>query len=169
MSDIHANLERYLDAEAILNTFFVSFDFCRQCIAAEMEANGHQPTAACCKNKYYALYDLDHPAFDLLRAERQKRYGSPEDHCRENPVSPCEYHDPARGCLLTTYKSPICLSFLCREAIDALRTIHGIYAYDYLGVHYALELILTGGFTADQYRQFRDSLLEMVRKVEGNY
>jgi hypothetical protein len=92
MSTSHANLERYLETEAILNALFASFDYCRQCIAAEVEVNGHHPTAACCKNKYYALYDLDHPAFDLLREERQKRYGRPGDHRWEKPVSPCEYH-----------------------------------------------------------------------------
>ncbi len=34
--------------------------------------------------------------------------------------SPCAYHDPEHGCILKSHKSPVCLAFLCRKAIDPL-------------------------------------------------
>jgi hypothetical protein len=108
----------------------------------------------------------DHPAFDLLVQERQRLYGKPEEIQRTHPVSPCEYHDPRTGCLLKTHKSPTCLSFLCSEAIAKLRNVYGIYAYDYLGVYYALEWILTGNLSDHHFYAFRESILDMTMKVK---
>lgn len=166
MDSIETNLHRYLETETRLNQFFSRFDYClAQCIRPELEKNGHQPVAACCKNKYYVVCDLDHPAYDLLRVEREKRFGRPGDHVWKNPVSPCEYHDPLRGCILSTHKSPICLGFFCRKGIDWLRERFGVYAYDYLGIYYALEWILTGDLPEHQYLDFRKSIEKMIERV----
>ena len=167
MRTIDRDIRRYLEIERLLNAFFATFDYCLpRCITPEIQNSGHKPTAACCTKKYYALYDLDHPAFELLRRERELLFGKPEQYHWNDPVSPCPYHNPAKGCVLATHKSPVCLSFLCRSAIDVLRNTFGIYSYDYLGVHYALEWILTGEFSEHQYNEFRNSILDMTLKVE---
>ena len=161
------NLTRYLETETLLNEFFSCFDYCMsRCIAVEIKNNGGRPVSACCKNRYHCLYDLDHPSFALLRQEREQLYGKPEDMVNPEPVSPCEYHGPA-GCRLSTHKSPICLSFMCRESIDFLRETFGVFAYDYLGVNYALEWILTGDFSDDSYRDFRESIVNMIRQIKA--
>jgi hypothetical protein len=166
LNDIETNLKRYLDTECLLNIFFARFDYCASlCIKPTVESSGTKSAAACCRNKYYKLYDLEHPAFDLLRQERQRLYGNPGKPNRTDPDSPCEYHNPRTGCQLKTHKSPTCLAFLCPESIDALRNEYGIYAYDYLGVNYALEWILTGDFPDHHFDAFRESILEMTRKV----
>lgn len=167
MDKIDQNLDRYLEAENLLNAFFTSLNYClSSCIQPELEANGNRPIAACCRNKYYTVCDLDHPAYERLTQEREKRFGRPQDYAWTDPVSPCEYHDPRSGCVLSTHKSPICIAFFCRKGIDFLRSRYGIYTYDYLGVYYALEWILTGDLPEHQYREFRDSILEMNRKLE---
>lgn len=167
MNDIDQNLKNYLEIEGILNTFFSAFDYCFECcIKPELLQNGYQPVSACCKKKYYKQYDLDHPAFDRLRAEREVRFGSPLDHHWASPVSPCEYHNPDKGCILTTHKSPVCLAFMCRESIAFMRETYGIYGYDYLGVHYALEWILTGDFSDAQYEEFKQSIQTMTQRVK---
>jgi hypothetical protein len=161
------SLARYLETETLLNGFFAAFNYCLEnCILPLMDKNGGRPVAACCQNRYHCLYDLGHPAYDLLRAERERRYGRPEDQVNPAPVSPCEYHGP-RGCRLTTHKSPICLAFMCRESIETLREKHGVFTYDYLGVYYALEWILTGDFPEVEYRGFRDDILDMTERVKG--
>jgi hypothetical protein len=165
---IDANLKRYLETEALLNDFFAAFDYCfSRCVAIALEQNGNRPVAACCTQAYYALYDLDHPAFVRLRQERERLYGGPEDFRWPDPVSPCPCHDPHRGCVLKTHKSPICIAFLCRPAIDCLRGEFGIYGYDYLGISYALEWILTGDLPESQYRDLRASIREMIRTVSA--
>lgn len=167
MNDIQKNLTRYLEMEGVLNRFFWAFNYCfEHCIKKALEKSGGKPVAACCQNKYYRLYDLDHPAFDLLRAEREKRFGAPGDYTWPDPVSPCEYHNPAGGCVLTTHKSPVCLAFMCRESIEVLRERFGIYAYDYLGMHYALEWTLTGDFSDNRYRELRKSIQSMIATIE---
>jgi hypothetical protein len=166
MKDVEQNLSRYLEMEGILNEFFEALNYCfDHCITIELQKNGNQPISACCKNKYYKLYDLDAPAFDRLREEREKRFGKPEDYTWPSPVSPCEYHDPKKGCVLATHKSPICLAFMCRESIDAMRETYAIFGYDYLGVNYALEWILTGDFPDSQYEEFRKSIRDMTRTI----
>ena len=166
---IETNLKRYLDTEGLLNHFFARFSYCASmCIKPAVARNGTEPVTACCGKKYYMRYDLDHPAFDLLRQERQRLYGKPEGRNRTDSDSPCEYHDPKAGCLLTTHKSPTCLAFLCPEAIQALRTKYGIYAYDYLGVSHALEWILTGDFPDHHFDAFRESILDMTKRVMGS-
>lgn len=163
---IKKNLARYLETETLLNEFFNSFNYCmEQCIRVEIEKNHGRPVAACCKNRYHCIYDLDYPVFDLLRAEREKRYGKPQDQINPDPVSPCEYHGPS-GCRIATHKSPICLAFMCRESIDFLRETYGIFTYDYLGVNYALEWILTGDFSDEDYKEFRQSIVEMIQKIK---
>lgn len=163
---VEKRLLRYLETEKILNDFFDAFGYCfDRCIRIEINNNGGNPVAACCKNRYHCLYDLNDPAFDLLRTEREKRFGKPEDQINPHPVSPCEYHGP-KGCRLSTHKSPICLAFMCRESIDALRETYGIFAYDYLGVNYALEWILTGDFSEKDYAEFKESLVQMTKRIQ---
>lgn len=164
---IRKNIEQYLDVESLLNTFFNVFDYCMiQCIAPEIEKNRGRPVPACCKDRYHCISDLDHPAFSLLRHERENRYGRPEDQVNDTPVSPCEYHGP-KGCCLPTHKSPICIAFMCRKSIYFLRETYGIYTYDYLGVYYALEWILTGNFSAKSYTDFRESIVAMTQQVHA--
>ncbi|RJQ85428.1 MAG: hypothetical protein C4519_03395 [Desulfobacteraceae bacterium] len=166
MSAIEKNLQRYLEAEILLQSFFATFNYCwEKCVAPELIKNGSKPFAACCQERYHSICDLDHPAFDRLREEREQLFGKPADHTWENSVSPCEYHNPNRGCLLATHKSPICISFLCRKGIDALREEHGIYAYDYLGAYYALEWILTGDLPDSQYLEFSAGIREMTERI----
>jgi len=163
---IEHNLQRYLETETLLNDFFNAFDYCtKKCINVEIENNGGRPVSGCCKDRYYCISDLDHPTFSLLIREREIRYGTPEHQATPDPVSPCEYHSP-RGCRLTTHKSPICLSFMCRKSIDTLRKTYSIYTYDYLGMYYALEWILTGDFSDESYRQFTKSIIDMTRQVK---
>lgn len=162
---IKKNLKRYLETEILLNDFFNAFNFCvNKCIALEIEKNQGRPVSACCKDRYHCISDLDYPAFDLLRSEREIRYGKPEDQVNPNPVSPCEYHGP-QGCRLKTHKSPICLSFMCKKSIDFLRKTYTIYTYDYLGVYYALEWILTGDFSDKNYREFNESIEAMIQRI----
>lgn len=166
MESARENLSRYLEIEEILNRFFGLFDFClKECVLPELERNKNQPFAACCKDKYYTVYDLDHPSFDLLREKREALYGKPGDIKDSSLVSPCEYH-ASKGCVLATCKSPICLAFMCRRSIDALRNDYGIYTYDYLGFNYALEWILTGDMSLPDYEEFRMSCLAMVQTLE---
>jgi len=168
MNRIEANLDRYLQTERLLNNFFKRFAYCiSQCIAAAVERKQEGTVKACCADRYHAICDLDHPAFDLLRREREHRYGKPDESSRAVSDSPCEYHDPESGCLLKTHKSPTCLAFLCPEAIETLRSIYSIYTYDYLGVYYALEWILTGDLSDLQYHAFRNGILDMTRRIVG--
>jgi len=163
---MEANLRRYLETERLLNIFFASFDYCASlCIGPAVARNKTEPVTACCRDRYYRMLDPDHPAFDLLRQERQRLYGKPEQYSRIGRSS-CEYHDPGSGCVLTTHKSPTCLGFLCPKAVAALRSEYGIYAYDYLGVSFALEWILTGDLPDRQFHEFRQSIVGMTRKVE---
>jgi len=120
---------------------------------------------ACCRDKYYTVFDLDHGGFDHLRQERERLYGTPESHFKRHSPSPCEYHDPQRGCILNSHKSPVCLAFLCRRGIDRLRTRFDIYFYDYLGIHYALEWILTGVFSDKDYLALKTSIIEATAKI----
>jgi hypothetical protein len=167
MSEFYKNLQRYLEAERLLSDFFSAFDFCRpECIRIAREAAGDRPVAGCCRDKFHMLFDLEHPAFELLRRERETLYGRPQDHSFPHPVSPCEYHNPEKGCLLTTHKSPVCIAFLCRKGIYRLRERYQIFTYDYLGVYYALEWILTGDLQEHTYREFKAGLLEMLRRVQ---
>lgn len=167
MDTVERRLTRYLETETLLNRFFSLFDYClSHCVRPEVQKNANQPVAACCRNKYYTVCDLDHPAYERLRVEREKRFGRPQDYTWEKPVSPCEYHNPHEGCILRTHKSPICLAFFCRRGIDYLRERFGVYTYDYLGFYYALEWILTGDLPEDQYRDFRKSVEEMIERVK---
>lgn len=168
MPDSEQNLKRYLHTENLINAFFRAFDYCLpRCIRPAIYAAGGAAVAACCKKQYYCLYDLDHPAYDLLRREREVLYGTPQALMRTDAVSPCEYHHPLHGCVLSTHKSPVCLAFLCREGIDGLRDGFGIFGYDYLGVYYALEWILTGDLPEGHYVEFHDTLRAMTHTLKG--
>jgi len=165
---IEANLKRYLETETLLNGFFAVFDDCAsRCVPELLAQNGNRPVAACCTRPYHCECDLDHPAYERLRQEREKRFGKPTDYRWPDPVSPCEYHNPAAGCVLTTHKSPICLAFFCRKAIEHLRSRFGIVTYDYLGFYYALEWILTGDLADSQYADFRQGIIDMTAKVKA--
>jgi hypothetical protein len=163
MHGMQRNLERYLAAERALNAFFSAFGYCLAHCVASAGGGGEEGAVGCCSLRHYRIHDLDHPAFERLRSERERCFGRPE----EQPYpgrgrSPCEYHDPAAGCRLTTHKSPVCLAFLCPAAIQALRSQGGIFAYDYLGVYNALEWILTGDLPDGQYRRFREEIRQMT-------
>jgi hypothetical protein len=167
MDDIERNLARYLEIEGLLNVFFASFNFCLdRCIVPSRMQNGDRPVAACCRDKYYVRFDLDHAAFERLREVRERLYGKPADHVWEKPVSPCEYHDPENGCILKSHKSPICLAFFCRRAIDRLRMEFGIYFYDYLGMNYALEWILTGILPECEYLELKGNIFNATARVK---
>ena len=164
MDQIDINLEHYLDIERILNAFFHETHFClNHCILKPGEE--HFPTPGCCKDKYYKKFDIDHPAFERLTAQREALYGKPAARKWVKRISPCEYHT-LQGCLLDTHKSPVCLGFFCRAGIDFFRERYNIFTYDYLGIHYALEWILTGDLKGDAYEEFKDSCLDMVNKVK---
>lgn len=161
------SLETYLEVEKILNLFFESFDYCRvHCIRKEREIDPASPSFGCCKDKYYKIHDLEHPAFDLLRRERERIYGKPEEIQNPSPEGSCEYHT-LRGCLLMSHKSPTCLSFLCRESIDFLRERYKLFEYDYTGVYYALEWILTGDLHGQALEDFRSGCASMLEKIKG--
>ena len=166
MDLIERNLSRYLEIERRLNAFFAAFNFCLNgCIAPRRQRIGGRPVAACCQDKYYVCFDLAHPAFKRLREARERRYGKPADHVWINPVSPCEYHDPQNGCILESHKSPVCLAFFCRRAIHRLRTEFGIYFYDYLGVHYALEWLLTGDLPEREFHDLKNNVVDATAKI----
>ncbi len=163
------NLIRYLNIEQALNDFFNTFNYCYDtCIRLELEMTNGEPVSACCKDRYYKKYDLDDEAFLLLKEERIELYGRPEDYSFDNPVSPCEYHDPRKGCVLPTHKSPICLSFMCQESIEELRQTYSIYEYDYLGMNYALEWILTGDFSDKDYTELYQTILKITGIVSNS-
>lgn len=160
------NLDKFLTIEKILNEFYTYFDFClEKCVKPAIEKNNGNEVAVCCRDKYYKIYDLPHPSFDLLRSEREELYGKPSDIKNTSLVSPCEYHGE-KGCVLPTHKSPICISFMCRKSIDELRDRYGIYQYDYLGFNYALEWILTGDMSHKDYLEFKESCLDMIRVMQ---
>ncbi|MDL2329987.1 hypothetical protein LJC71_09655 [Desulfosarcina sp. OttesenSCG-928-A07] len=159
-------LGRYLEIEGLLHEFYHYFNYCAAvCIPNLLRLSQGNPVTACCKDRYYQVYDLDHPSFDLLRDQRETLYGAPKDQKAASGVSLCEYHTRT-GCTLLSHKSPVCLSFMCRPAIDALRTQYGIYTYDYLGFNYALEWILTGDMAEKDWLDFRESIDEMLRRVK---
>ena len=168
MNKSKLHLERYLEIEKILIHFYTFFDFClEKCIEPAIEQNNNGPVAVCCKDKYYMRYDIEDPAFDLLRDGREKLYGKPDEIKNHSGVSPCEYHTTT-GCALKTHKSPICLSFMCRKSIDELRERHDIFLYDYLGFNYALEWILTGDMDEKAYEEFKDGCLQMITKIKAS-
>lgn len=163
MDQLQDRLNTYLEIESILNRFFEQFGYCSgQC--PEIKSTPNEPSSACCKGKYYELFDVEHPAFTLLKAEREKHYGAPADYQNLKLISPCEYHTLS-GCRLKTHKSPVCLGFMCRESIACLRNRHSIYEYDYLGVYYALEWILTGDLTGKPLADFKALCLNMLEKL----
>jgi hypothetical protein len=167
MNAVESNLARYLKLERLLNAFFSAFNFCcDQCLTPKKMHNGGLPVAACCQDKYYVLFDLDHAAFKQLRRERERLYGKPREHTWINPVSLCEYHDPANGCVLKSHKSPTCLAFLCRKAIDRLRTKFDIYFYDYLGMSYAMEWVLTGTLSERDCLALEKDILTAITKLK---
>lgn len=167
MDPIENNLARYLQLERLLNAFFSAFNFCYgRCITPKRMQNRGLPVAACCMDKYYVLFDLDHAAFERLRQGRERLYGKPGEHAWINPVSPCEYHDPENGCILKSHKSPTCLAFFCRKAIYRLRKDFDIYFYDYLGVSYALEWVLTGILSDSDYLKLEKDILNAVTKLK---
>ena len=154
------NLNRYLEIESNLNRIFTRFGYClKHCI--RVPDHGHVIHCGCCKGRYYKKYDLDHPAFGLLKTERERLYGKPEPGRHIKRISPCEYHT-LNGCLLQTHKSPVCLGFLCRESIEALRSEHGIWEYDYLGMVHGLEWILTGDLSGKAFTEFHS----LCRRIE---
>ena len=161
------NLKIYIETEKILTEFFNEFNFCiTHCIEKEQKADPRLTIIGCCKDKYYIIEDLDHPAYYLLRKEREALYGKPEDIKNSDRASPCEYHTP-RGCLLKSHKSPICLSFLCPPSISFLRERYQLFEYDYLGIYYALEWILTGDLSGQALEEFQAGCLNMVEKIKG--
>ncbi|MBT8340938.1 MAG: hypothetical protein HKP58_11800 [Desulfatitalea sp.] len=170
MNAIERNIRRYLEIERLLDAFFSSFHFCHaHCIAPELRRNGNRPVAACCKDKYYQVFDLPDAAFDRLRKEREQLYGEPADHKWANAVSPCEYHDPQNGCILKSHKSPVCLAFFCRRAIEQLRTDFGIYFYDYLGMYYALEWLLTGVLPERDYLDLKQNIVAAIAAMGKSF
>lgn len=161
-----ACLARYLEIETLLNEFYTYFDYCAAvCVPKLLAASGGAPIAACCKDRYYKVYDLDHPAFDLLRSGREALFGTPEEQQNSSSISICEYHTDT-GCVLRTHKSPICLSFMCRPSIESMRERYGIYTYDYLGFNYGLEWILTGDMPETDWLAFRKGCIEMLETVK---
>jgi len=167
MNSFEENLKTYLEIEKILNEFFNEFNYCIiHCIQKEQATEPRLPRLGCCQAKYYQLHDLKHPAFELLRKERVKLYGKPEDLETPQRISSCEYHTP-QGCRLKSHKSPTCLSFLCKEGIDFLRERYRLFEYDYLGIYYALEWILTGDMFGKALEEFKAACLNMVEKIRG--
>jgi len=55
---------------------------------------------------------------------------------------------------------------MCRKSIDFLRENFGLYAYDYLGMNYALEWILTGNFSDKEYEELKASICDMIITIE---
>jgi hypothetical protein len=162
--DLDENLKTYLKIEQILNGMFRDFNYClSRCIQKPgQEGEIH---CGCCTRPYHEIYDLDHPAFDLLRRQREALYGNPQSRADIKRISACEYHT-LRGCCLKTHKSPVCLGFLCRESIDALRNAYGLWEYDYLGITHALEWILTGDLSGSALEDFTRMCLNMAQTVE---
>jgi hypothetical protein len=167
MNPVESNLARYLKLERLLNDFFAAFNFCYdRCVTPKRRQNGGLPVAVCCMDKFHVLFDLEHAAYEQLRREREQLYGKPCEQNWINPVSSCEYHDPENGCILKSHKSPTCIAFLCRKAIDRLRTEFDIYFYDYLGVTYALEWVLTGILSEREYRELENDIRTAIAKIK---
>ena len=166
---LNETLNNYLELEKILNEFLNVFNFCLPC-CIEIEKTKHNAleVAACCKDKYYKRFDVDHPAFDLLKKERESIYGRPEDIQNSSKISPCEYHTQ-NGCILKTHKSPVCIGFMCRPSIDVLRTKYDIIEYDYLGMYYALEWQLTGDLSEKQYQDFKQTCIDITEKLKTKH
>ncbi|MEW6673940.1 MAG: hypothetical protein AB1427_19780 [Thermodesulfobacteriota bacterium] len=62
MNAIETNLMRYLETESLLNNFFKRFGYCASmCIKPAVESSAAGSAEACCRKKYYKLYDLGHP------------------------------------------------------------------------------------------------------------
>jgi hypothetical protein len=168
MNAIDHHLTRYLEIERLFDAFFASLNFClTRCILPQRQRKRGGPVAACCQDRYYIWFDLNHAAFDRLREERERLYGKPIDHIRLGSVSPCEYHDPQNGCILKSHKSPTCLGFLCRRAIDHLRNEFDIYFYDYLGISYALEWILTGDLPDAEYYDLQNKIRDATARINN--
>lgn len=159
----HEKVDQYLEIEKILNHLFSGFNYClTQCI--QKPGDEGELHCGCCNRPYHEIYDQDHPSFEILRARREALYGKPESHANIKRISPCEYHT-LKGCILKTHKSPVCLGFLCKESIQALRSDYGLWTYDYLGVTHALEWLLTGDLSGKALDDFRQMCLDMDRTV----
>jgi hypothetical protein len=166
MDSTSEQVENFLEMERILNLFFDEVNYCLDhCIKNELIKSNNQPVTACCQDKYYEKFDLDTPGFFLLRKKREELFGRPEDIKREVTVSPCEYHGP-HGCMLKTHKSPVCIGFMCRKSIDYIREKFQIFEYDYLGIYYALEWILSGDLSGKALEDFKSSCEAMVQKAK---
>ena len=56
---------------------------------------------------------------------------------------------------------------MCRKSIYELRSKYDIYQYDYLGMHYALEWILTGDMKNESLDEFIESCNNMLVKIQN--
>ena len=73
MNAFRENLKTYLEIEKILNEFFNEFNYCIiNCVPKEPETALRSARRGCCSDKYYKLHNIEHPAFELLRQEREK-------------------------------------------------------------------------------------------------
>jgi hypothetical protein len=59
------------------------------------------------------------------------------------------------------------LGFLCRRAIDHLRNEFDIYFYDYLGISYALEWILTGDLPDAEYYDLQNKIRDATARINN--
>ena len=143
------HLRQYIECEKLLNNFFKQVNYCNiNCISQpnskiEMGLRGN---IGCCYLDYYKHDEVDKSScdFDLLIKKRMQKYGFPMN--KEKEIAPnkkaCRYHT-ANGCILKDYKSPLCISFICRAFKVYLIEKYDIY-YDYKEIMDVLEEILSG-------------------------
>lgn len=97
--------DKYLEIELLMNKLFETIDFCKtKCIDLWSE-NG------CCNKNYFNDFYID------FNHERRKLYWKPITKSEK-----CWYNCN-NWCKLNTFKSPICLGFLCSRYIKHLRLL----------------------------------------------
>jgi len=179
----------YLEIEALFNEFFKKLNFCvPHCITQKESAYRqvsrvygiggilskeeldkltfatYPGSAGCC---YDDCYKNSNPEFEQ---ERIKLYGKPQEKERISiDYKPCAYHTE-NGCLLESYKSPICISFACNPLEKFLEETYNI-KYSNLETWKLTNLIITPKNERDQEYQnivshFKSTIIEFIRIVD---
>ncbi len=121
-------IESYLEIERAKNTFFEELDFCSpNCIQKpfsnfKLSKRGRMLTlpgyVGCCPRDYFdSIMDTDSLRLEWIRLERKNKFGKPKNKDPKIPMigRACGYHSRETGCRLTSYKQPICISYVCNE------------------------------------------------------
>jgi len=157
------NLNQYLEFEKLLNKFFRQVNYCHAYCITQKDSKigeGVDGNLGCCYLNYYRHDETDKSScdFDLLIKKRAQKYGLPAD--KEKSIgknkNACRYHTN-KGCILKDYKSPLCISFICRPFKVYLIEKYDIY-YNFQEIMDVLENILSGRINKEEMKEFKERI-----------